>query len=452
MSVLVISALFGIDVYAQDDFFGDIDIDIDRGPTADDSAWSYTGWLRQKAAYGLQAPSPPFSRTERDWSKLETSLFLQFDTQLDDQTALRLSTKYYVDSIYRLKGEENYSRAEVDEFESRFEVKDAYIETQLNARSYVKLGQQIIAWGQAENLRITDLVNTQDLYTYGQQDLEDLRLPVPAALWSQRLGDVLVDGVITYRAGHDDVALAFDEFDPLISLRPLNVRTKLARPERETEYFLRVSGHYDRGDWSVVAADANQNSADVRGIVISSTLTIPTVLALSQDRFQAFGVAGNWTRGSWLAFAEAGLHRGKRLQPAANQFFSQTSGWLEKDQVLSTVGLEYNGWTNTTITSEFDYIHTRAHDSSLGSDADQLGYSVRMLWSGFNDRVQALAVWNQLPEDGGKILRLALDYDCSDSLKLGLLWVNYGAARAAQLYPYRYNDILQLQIEYSFQR
>lgn len=448
----VLSFLLGADVYAQDDFFGSIDVDVDHEQRTSDPMWSYTGWLRQKAAYGLQAPPQPFSRTDRDWSKLETSFFLQFDAQLSSRTALRLSAKSYADSIYRLKGEENYSRDEVRKFKSRFEMKDAYVESQLNERSYIKLGQQIIAWGQAENLRITDLVNTQDLYTFGQQDLEDLRLPVPALRWSYRLGDALVDSVITYRAGHDYVAPALDEFDPLISLRSFNIRTEFDRPERETEYFVRVSGHYARGDWSVVAADANQNSADVRAIAVSSTPGIPPLLTLSQDRFQALGVAGNWTRGSWLAFAETGLHRGKRLQPNANSFFSYVRGWPEKDRVLSAVGLEYNGWSNTTVTAEFDHVHTRDFDNSLTADADQLGYSVRVLWSGFNERLQTLTVWNQLPDHGGGILRFSLDYDWSDSLKLGLLWVNYTAPRDAPLYPYRANDVLQLQIEYSFQR
>ncbi len=435
-------------VSAQDDFFGDLAVSVESNNETNKS-WTLTGWTRQKASYGLQAPDPVFSRHQRDWSKVETSAYVRWDWQTSENTAIRVAGKGSVDAIYQMRGEENFDPEEVDEFEQRFQWLDVYAESKFDNQLYIKAGQQIVAWGEAENLRITDLVNTQDLITFGQQDLENLRLPVPALRVNYPFANILLDAVVTYKAGRDDIAPARDEFDPFIELRPLGARLAIDRPDKETELFVRLAGSYANGDWGLMVAEANQNSLDARSLGYTGANL--TTVRFSQDRFRAIGGSINFTAGSWLTFAELGLHRDKRMQPSANNLVNFPQGWPEKDQVLAAWGLEFNGYHNLIITGELDYIYTRDHDPRLASDARQLGYSVRALWNGLNERLQLLAVWTELPDQGGRVGRFTLDYDWSDSIELGLLWVSYSAAQGAPLYNYRNNDSIQLQFEYSFQ-
>lgn len=452
--IVLLYVFFAVGAAAQDDFFGDITVDVEQ-ELDEDRAWDVTGWVRQKAAYGFNQPDDRFSRNRRDWSSMQTDVFGRLDWQAGDNTALRISANAIGDVIYRVKGDDNFSAEEVDEFETRFEWRDVYIESNVSNDAYVKIGRQIVAWGEAENLRIVDLVNTQDQYTFGQQDLENLRIPVPALRVNYSVGDVLVDGVVTYKAGRDDIAPAGDEFDRFIDLRATGARLVIDRPDKEMEALLRLSGHYGSGDWSVVGARVNANQLDARQIQLAN-IGMGNVLIeevrLNQDRFSALGVGINWTGGAWLAFAEMGLHRGKRLQPADDALLNFTEGWPEKDQWLSAVGLEYSGWRNTTLTAEADYILIAEHEDFLAEDRRQLGYSARLRWTGLNERVQAIAVATQLPDQQGRVWRLTLDYDWSDSIELGLLWVNYSAQPGAALYNYRHNDTVQFQFEYSFQR
>jgi len=446
---LAFSISCSVPSWAQDDFFGDIEIDLDeRNMSYSDKSWSITGWLKEKIAYGLKDPGLLFSRDEKGFNKFETSVYSRFDWQVNDSLAMRVSGKVSLDAIYQLKDEKNFHENEVDEFESRFELKDFYLESQITENLYLKAGQQVMAWGQAENIRVLDLANTQDRFTFGQQDLEDLRLPVPALLASFSYSDWVFDGLVTAKAGSDDIAPDFDEFDPYIDLRMNGISLRTQDPNNEYEYLVRASTHYRNGDVSVVAADVNANGLYVDSIEFAGGQTL---VELNQDRFKAIGLSVNWTGGSWLVFSDLGVHLDKALQPDVNSIFQFTNGWLEKDQFLMAAGVEFSGWNQWVLTFEADYIHTADHDSRLQSDRNQLGYSGRFRWNGLNDRVQLLGVWSQLPDDNGRVARLSLDYDWSDALELGVLWVDYRGDQNSLLGNFRNNDVLQLYLEYSFQ-
>lgn len=88
---------------------------------------------------------------------------------------VRASGKAYHDEIYRWRPQLPWSTAEIREFRSRYEVRDLFLELPLGEAAHLRLGNQIIAWGVSDYLRITDVINPEDQYTLGQQDLEDLR-------------------------------------------------------------------------------------------------------------------------------------------------------------------------------------------------------------------------------------------------------------------------------------
>ena len=92
---------------AQDDFFGAIDLGFESNSA--NEAYSVIGWLTQKLTQGIENPGPLFSRTDNELSKVETSLFAQFDTQFDSNFAFLFSAKAYHDEIYRLNNDTEYS-------------------------------------------------------------------------------------------------------------------------------------------------------------------------------------------------------------------------------------------------------------------------------------------------------------------------------------------------------
>jgi len=205
-ALLLLGMVIGVASYsavtqAQDDFFGTIDVDLDSGADGDDRPYSLIGWITENVSYGLEDPGPLFSRQEKELNRVETSLFAQLDTGIGRSINLRISGKVYHDAIYQLRDDINFSEDERDKFRNRFKLKDFYLEGRTDSGLYLKIGEQILAWGMAEYLRVTDLINTEDQHTFGQQDLEDIRLQVPALLAIYSLGGWVLDGVVTYDAG-----------------------------------------------------------------------------------------------------------------------------------------------------------------------------------------------------------------------------------------------------------
>lgn len=296
---------------AQDDFFSSLDVDISSN---DDSNGrnSLLGWVNADLGYGLQEPGPLFSRSDAELNKAEVSLFAQWDAELGERSSFRFSGKAYREEIYRLQNDNPYSPDEISEFRNRFEVRDFYLEHEFDNGIYVKAGNQILAWGMSEYLRVTDLVNTENQYTFGQEDLEDLRLQVPAVLASVNVEGWTLDSVLTYEAGDNNIAPAGDEFDQFAALRASGSNLYVFEPEKQREFFVRASGQYSQGDIQIVAGEFNDNALSIQRIAVSGGT--PQVF-LQQNRMRALGVAANRVMGSWLLFGEFGLHRNKALRP-----------------------------------------------------------------------------------------------------------------------------------------
>lgn len=435
--------------HTQNDFFNTIDVDIETNDSRADENYSLIGWVTQKVSQGIERPGVLFSRQDRDLNKIETSLFAQLDSGFGEGFNFRFSGKVYHDEVYRLDEGIDYSSDETNEFRNRFEVRDFYIEKQYDNGFYFKLGNQILAWGLAEYVRVTDLINTEDQYTFAQQDLEDIRLQVPAALLSYSTGEWTFDGVITHRANKNYTAPIGDEFDQFVALRQAGIRVERDSPDIEEEYFFRASTHFSQAELQFVAGEFNNNALSLEEI--TAARSVNPRFQYGQNRMRAFGMAANWVDGSWLYFGELGLHLDKAVIPKQDAIFRQLDGWDEKDQVLSVLGVEYNGFRNLLLTLELDSIRTKNHDEFMFADKTQTSFGGRLFWTALNEKLTVVAVHNELANEAGHVSRVSADYNWSDSVEVGLLWVGYGSNRDSFFYNFRHNDILQVHLRYNFQ-
>ena len=432
---------------AQDDFFGSLDIDV-QSSSAADSRYSLLGWVNAELGYGLQEPGSLFRRSDAEINKGELSLFTQFDAELGERSNFRLSGKAYHDEVYRWQDSNPYTPDEINEFRNRFEVRDFYLEHEFDNGLYIKAGNQILAWGMSEYLRVTDLINIENQYTFGQQDLEDLRLQVPAVLASTSIDGWTLDAVLTIEAGKNDIAPSGDEFDQYAALRAAGATLLVTEPEHQEEFFLRASGQYSRGDIQIVAGEFNDNALTPQRI--TDPAGSPTVY-LQQNRMRALGMAVNHVAGSWLLFSEIGVHRNKPIRPLTASLATQVDGWQRKDQFLAVVGVDYSGFRNLILSAEIDTTRTRDNDVMISGPTTQTSFGLRAYWTALNERLQVIAVSNQLAEDTGRVDRLSVDYDWSDNLSLGLLWVNYSAPGDSYVNLFSRNDVINLRIRYNFQ-
>lgn len=451
----LLATLASLPASGQDDFFSDIEIELESETATETGSdvesgigFSLLGWVEQKVAYGLEAPGPAFSRQKSELTRVETSTYLQIDRPLGERSQVRLSGKAYHDEIYRINDSTPYTFAEINEHRNRFEIRDFYIEHQAENGIYIKAGHQILAWGMSEYLRVTDLINVENQYQLGQQDLEDLRLQVPALLTSVSAGGWTWDAVLTYHAGRDDIAPRRDEFDLFAPLYEAGGTISIRRPERDYEFFMRGSTQYAHGDIQIVAGEFNDNALALERVVLNGE---QPVAQLYQNRMRALGVAANRVSGSWLVFGELGWHANRVARPTERSVAFDPDGWVKKDQLLGVLGVEYSGFRNLLLTAEIDAQRIRDNEPFGYGDGKLVSVGLRARWSALNERLQVLGVVNELAEDQGRVARTTVTYDWSDSLNLGLMWVAYSAPDNSLVNPFRHNDVLQLQLRYSFQ-
>ena len=115
------------------------------------------------------------------------------------------------------------------------------------------------------------------------------------------------------------------------------------------------------------------------------------------------------------------------------------------------LGVEYNGFDNTVISFESDSIQTRDYSRNQLADKNQHSFGTRIYWTGWNDRLELLSVFNKLADSQGYVTRVSMEYDWTDSLNFGLLWVDYSAEENSNYYNYRNNNVLQFNLRFSFQ-
>lgn len=446
LRVFTLAICTPVSLLAQDDFFSTIDVDIAETNSSD---YSLIGWLTQSATAGIEKPSNLFARTDRELSGLQTSLFAQLDGKLSEKSNFRVSGKYYHDHIYKLKNDLPHSKEERDQLRNRLEIRDFYFDYQADNGFYFKLGNQTIAWGLSEYIRVTDQINVEDQFAIAQQDLEDLRLPAPAALMSYRLGNWLVDAVVTYDADRNQNAPERDEFDLFAPLRNRGFALNRQDTKNMTEGFVRLSTQLSSGDLQLVAGEFNDNNLSVDNIAALGSAE--PVVNFNQNRTRMIGAAANWVEGSWLFYGELGVLYDFAVRPNADSFFQKVDGWDQKNQTLAVAGIEYTGFRNLFLSLELDNITTHDHDRTMQAPSDQLSLGARFHWSAINERLRVVGVWNKLANNWGRVSRLSIDYNWSDRLDLGFLWVDYNASRDSVFYEFRNNDVVQLQMRYNFQ-
>ncbi|WP_375055773.1 hypothetical protein [Zobellella sp. DQSA1] len=427
---LLVSALtFSASVSA--DFFQEMDTQ--AGASAQSKGpWQHRAWVQQVTGFGYRSPASNSRRSRPDFSRAETQLYGQLGWQ-SDTWRLRLAGGLVHDWLPDLEQRTNwsgdqFSDTQADARQWRFEPADSYISWQ-GDRWWIRGGYQTLAWGQAESQRITDVLSRRDQRWPGQEELKDMRLPVPAVriALEQTLDIVLLPSMPADRA-----AAAGEEFDLYGQWRDTRIETHRGD---NPGWALRWSSNVPGWDFQGIVADTYSFE---RYPSITFQDNGQPGIELSPWRQQMLGVVIQAGQRNWVWRTEQAWLWGVRVMPN-----DPTKPWSEHEQWRAMVSGEYSGIQNLTLTFEVSSRWTRDHHEGLSEDAWQTGFNVRVAYRMMNDQLTLTSQVVGLPGGQGEIFRTSADWDLSDNWGLGLAWVDYRATRETdQLYPFRHNDTL----------
>lgn len=435
MAALVVYACTSASSHA-DDFFQTIETT--SAPAAQSQHWRQRGYIQQDFKYGWQAPDADsgLARQQAGISQVKTHAFTQFSGAVSDQLNWRLSAKGESQWYQWQEGDGQWRN-----HKNQLRVRDAWVDINSDQGLWLRLGQQVLPWGEAEGLTVLDVFSPQDLREPGQAELQDIREPVPAAQLTVPLSTQWrLTALSTYRARSNRYAGEGEAFDPFANLRAQGLDVDTADPETSWEVGARLTGQFHGGDLVLMWARFND-----RDLTLTEVHPEQARVVLGQIRQSLVGLSANRVLGSWLVRSELAL------RSDVPQMIPTSEPWPTRDETRASLGAEYSGWHAWLVSVELNGIHTTDHHDAMLNASDRLGQVVRMQHNSQNDRLINQLWLINMPGSDGQMARWDLRYDLSDHWELGLTLMQYRNNEPQSLfYPFRHNDSINAQATFSF--
>lgn len=351
----------------------------------------------------------------------------------------RVGATAFYDAAYRLNGQRDfYTKKYLDEYEKEIELNEAYLQGALTDDLDLKIGRQIVVWGKSDNIRVTDVINPLDRRWPGVTDIRYLRLPVTMSRLDYFWDNWSASTLLIHEPRFDKFPLFNGEFFPFPQPAP-----PLSTPGwswDNQQFGLALNGIFSGWDLSFYAASVFPENSFLRRNPSGNPVR-------TYERATMLGTAGNIAVGNWLVKAEAAYWDGLNYSTIAE----------EKSRFDVLAGVEYMGFSDTTISFEIANRHIFAYDPRLeslpdGQREDWSQYALRFVRNFMNDTLHAtilISSFGLLGADGG-FERLQLEYDLTDAITLTGGVVLYESGDFPGFREIGNNDRILFELEYRF--
>jgi len=374
----------------------------------------------------------------RGLSMLRTTGALGLDFDMGKWQA-RVSGHGFYDAAYSIQGRDQYTASLLDEYEQELEFDEVYLEGSLADNLDLKVGRQVVVWGKADNLRVTDILNPLDNRTPGMVDIKYKRLPVTMSKLDYYTGPWNLSGIVINEIRFDSNTVYNSDFYPgdtaaVSETKPTNFAL-------DTQQFaLAANGIFSGWDLSFYQAWVYDSRAH-----LSYARSTPERV---HNRVSMSGLAGNIAFGNWLFKGESAWWYGLEYAVAPDEEFNRI-------EVMA--GVEYTGFSETTLSIEFVNRHIVDFDQDLEASPDyaqeDLQQTALMLSRDFlNDIMQfkfIASIFGIQGEDGA-YERFQLEYDLSDHSTLTGGMIFYQSGDLYAFSEIEDNDRIFLEYSYAF--
>lgn len=399
-----------------------------------------SGSLSLGVSYGFAHDATKLGETDyRGLTCLRPDVHLDLDIQILKNWKALISGRAFYDLAYEINGRDKYTDEVLDEYEKEAEFREVYLQGSLLASLDLKVGRQIVVWGKSDNIRVVDILNPLDNREPGLVDIEDLRLPVTMTRLDYYLGKWNLTAIAVHEIRFNKNPVFGSEFFPFET--PLPEEKKPTNSLDNTEYALALNGIFSGWDISFYGAWFFDDQPHIESVS-------PVHLERRHSRLTMVGTAVNVALGNWLLKSEAACFDGL-------EFFAVPGEKKSRFDVLA--GVEYSGFTDTTISLEAVNRHLNDFDSTMKAPPDSAQedeFQTVLRYSGdfLHDTLHLvmLASTFGVTGDNGSLQRFSVEYDVTDafSIKLGL--VTYQSGDKAQFRNIGDNDRLFFEANYSF--
>jgi len=375
----------------------------------------------------VETNKPAFQSTE---IRLKTEL----GVALWDNAELKAVTRFRADAFDKLEAGvpsqaaiAPLTRRLIIGDRSDFELRELYVQTDVG-RTRLTLGKQQIVWGQADGLKVLDIVNPQDFREFILEDFGGSRIP----LWSVN-AEIPIRNVtaqfiwVPDRSYHKlpEPGSSYSFSAPGFAITPppgidLDLR-EVARPTRaiaDSDIGFRVStlsGGWDLtvnylyhyGDLPVPFAEIDVTPARPR-------LTVTPGYA----RTHLLGGTFSNAFGSVVLRGEVGYFFDR---PMIAREIVDNKAFLQRDQLRHVIGLDWFRFSDTLISVQLFQDWTPRHSPSLFIDRVDTNFSILLRRDFLNQTLTPQVILIQNVNGGSGLVRPQVAYELNDhtSMRLG---------------------------------
>ena len=378
---------------------------------------------------GILKSQTSFNTAESELQQQEWQLDIEYDTGLwgGDLKAIgriRLDT---VDDLNQSSTADTFS-AVAKPFATKdwgsVELRELYWETFVD-NSFWRIGKQQVVWGEADGLKLLDVINPQNFREFVLDDFDDSRIP----LWMFNAEFTVTENGVLQVLWIPDTSVhnlapsgspyAFSRSsivpktasDIAIQLRPAQApRSPIKDSDIGLRYTDFVNGWdvslnylYHYVDEPIVSASAHTNS-ETPHILMTQNYERSHLLGGT-----ASSAIGDWTIRAEIAFETNRYHRTKQSLP----------GVVQANQWSSVIGLDYQGWSDQFISVQWFQARINATQTDLielieHSQED----SVTFLWESnfINDTLKAKWLQIHSIDHGDGVFRPKVSYNLQSNL------------------------------------
>ena len=411
---------------------------------------SLSGFLRFSGSYNFarEAPSGPVSPANPDftgWTKLRTALQLELSLRLGADWDAFVSGQAFHDAAYGAKGRDNFTPETLAAYEQEGEFREVYLRGTPARWLDVKLGRQIVVWGKSDTMRVNDVLNPLDFREPGLTDLEDLRLPLTMTRLDLFVGDWTLQTVAVHETRFNKNPVVGSEYYPYPTKA---VEEVPGHGGEHTEVGAALSGVFSGWDAAFYWAQFYDDAPHVRQMLLGP---VPTPV-MAHSRLTLAGLALNATAGSWLLKGEAARFSGL-------EFYSFAGERTVKSRRDALLGLEYNGFSNTTLSAEALVQQIEDYDLAVEtalSPADETYTQYVLLYNGsfLREQLKLVGMATLFGKAGrdGAMQRYGFTYELATALNLGGGVVIYdrGENRTSLIGSVSDNDRAYIDLKWDF--
>jgi hypothetical protein len=350
-----------------------------------------------------------YHQSSEDVNKAETTLRTEWHEQMTANATFTLIPIIKVDLQDDLHGDEKRAQSYADingpwaeTRHNRFELAEAFSDIDMEQFT-LRLGKQQVVWGQADGLKVLDVINPQNYREFNLPDFDDSRIPTWMLNTEFRLAEnttaqllIIPDMTFNELADRDTT---FNITSPELAPQPNPaIPVTLEKSKRPDDGELETGFRFSTfaAGWDLTANYFYyfQDSAVIYRDLGNTGVTV----APEYKRSQLYGLTASNAFADWVLRFEIGYVKDNYY--LRNDLVN--SGIQVSDELSSVTGIDYHGFSDILISYQFFQSSIQDYAKSIIRHKDSIKHTLMFKQNALNDTLELrlFALLNRDYNDG----------------------------------------------------